>query len=274
MLNMEKLNKFKSIYPIFIISKGRYISKNTTAEKFEEAKKSYFVIVEPNEYQDYLDNKGEYANILTLPENNQGVAYARNHCFKIALEMGSQYFWQLDDNIKAFRTRIGNKNIKISPVHNMGIIEKEVLRYRNIGGACMMHSVFAWASAEDIKINKMIYCCMLLNTDVKARFIKGTAEDVDFSVQILKEGWCSLLFAKQLIDKPQSGSQKGGCNGKDYSGDGRKKRNIMLVKDHYPWFSEYTHKSGESRVRPSRIWRSFKQRPLKYGEIDNQLSII
>ena len=41
-----------------------------------------------------------------------------------------------------------------------------------------------------------------------------------------------------------------------------KKRNIELVNKYPQWFNEYT-KKGQSEIKPSKIWRTFKQVPMQ-----------
>ena len=56
---------------------------------------------------------------------------------------------------------------------------------------------------------------------------------------------------------------QGGCNASvDYNNNGRKKRNIELVNKYPQWFNEYT-KKGQSEIKPSKIWRTFKQVPMQ-----------
>ena len=56
---------------------------------------------------------------------------------------------------------------------------------------------------------------------------------------------------------------KGGCNSSiDYMNNGRKKMNLTLASEYPQWFVEY-EKNGQSEIKPSRIWKTFTQKPLQ-----------
>ena len=251
----------KTNYPIFILSKGRW-DNCKTAELFIQYDIPFYLVVEPSEWERYAAVYTE-ESILTLPTDNSGVSYTRNFIKRLASRTGYLYHWQVDDNIQRFSRRYDGKNHKVNPLDSFLAIEHEVHKYENIGMAGFMHDAFAFAQTKEILFNKMIYCCMLIKSGLKSTFKKGTAEDIDFSVQVLMEDnfyYTTLLFTKFLIKKPQMGSQKGG-NRIEYDNGGRKKRNLQLAKDYPKWFFEY-EKNNVSKIKPSRIWRSFKQVPL------------
>ena len=132
----------------------------------------------------------------------------------------------------------------------------------NFGGACITHDGFAFAKKRDVDLNKMIYCFQLLNNNVRARYQPKTSEDVDFSVRVLMDRLVTMVFNKYSFTTPSSGTVKGGCNDSvDYKNNGRKIRNLKLVETYPKWFTEY-EKNGQSEIKPSQIWKSFKQEPM------------
>ena len=204
----------------------------------------------------YPDN-----DFVLLDANDKGVAYVRNFCLEHARSNGHEYHWQLDDNIKKFMTCLDGNTKTANPYKSFRYIEAEVAKYSNVAAACFSHQAFAWSNwHRDVAVNQMMYCCMLIRTSVRARFKHGTAEDVDFSVRMLMEGWCTIQFWRHLIMKPQSGSQRGGCSISEYAVSGREKRNKTLESDWPEWFEEYKDKHGKSRVKQSQIWKMFYQR--------------
>jgi len=253
----------KTNYPIYVLSKDR-AGGSTTADILIKNNIEFEFVVEEQDFKSYLEAYPK-TDIIVLPKNDQGIAYARNFCIEHSKEMGFEYHWQLDDNIKNFQFKDAeNKRNTVDPFGMLRHTEEHIDQYMNIGGACFSHGAFAFGFKNDIDYNKMIFCCQLINNSIETRFKKGTAEDVDFSAQLLTDGWCSIIFRTFLINKPKIGTQKGG-NENEYKEGGRESRNKQLQKDWPRWFKEYK-KNGESRIRPSRIWSSFKQRPILKDE--------
>ena len=99
----------KSKYPIYIVSKGRY--KNPlTAISFENAGIDYFIAVEPQEADQYIEALGEH-RVLVLPFSNLGLGSypARNFCWEHAKNSGYHKYWCFDDNIRGFCKWINGK---------------------------------------------------------------------------------------------------------------------------------------------------------------------
>jgi len=140
-------------------------------------------------------------------------------------------------------------------------IEKIADKCVNYGGGCLGHDGFAFSKKNNIDLNKMIYCFQLINNNIKSRYQPNTSEDVDFSVRLLMEKYVTLVFNEYSFTKPKSGSTKGGCNSADYKNNGRKKMNVTLCQTYPKWFTEYT-KNGQSEIKPSKIWKTFKQKPM------------
>ena len=90
-------------YPVYIISKGRWESR-LTSKALEEMNVPYYIVVEPQEY----DNYPEVINpkkILVLPFRNlgQGSIPARNWVWAHSLSINAKRHWILDDNIRSFK---------------------------------------------------------------------------------------------------------------------------------------------------------------------------
>jgi hypothetical protein len=223
-------------------------------------------MVEPQDFDVY---KKKFKNVINIKKNNKGVHYCRNYVLEWAKKNNYDKFWLIDDNIdsmfyrpmdkiKGFRIREKINN----PTKVFNYIEEIADRCVNFGAGCLTHDGFAFSKKNDIDINKMVYCFQLINSNIKSRFQPRTAEDIDFSVRILREGWVTMCFNMYSFKKPKSGSMEGGCNSIDYKNDGRKKRFLTLANDYPQWFTEY-EKNGKSEIKPSKIWLSFKQMPMQ-----------
>ena len=99
------------IYPVYIISKGRWKTR-LTAKTLEYMKMPYSIVVEPQEYKQYAEVI-DPIKIHVLPFSNlgQGSIPARNWVWEHSISIGAKRHWILDDNIIYF-CRL-NKNLKI-----------------------------------------------------------------------------------------------------------------------------------------------------------------
>lgn len=254
-------------YPICIVSKGR-ANICTTHKLFDDYNILYYYMVEPQDYDKYV-NVFDKKRVINIGENNKGIYYVRNFCIEWTKENGYEKHWQVDDDLRSLHYRPMN-NIKQlrdsqkinNPLKMLLDIEDMSIKCVNYGAGCLTHDGFAFSKKKDIDINKMIYCFQLINNSIVSRYQPNTSEDIDFSIRILMEGYVTMVFNKYSFRTPSSGSIEGGCNSSiDYKNNGRKKRNIQLCETYPKWFTEYT-KNGQSEVKPSKIWRSFKQIPM------------
>ena len=251
-------------YPICIISKDRH-DICTTHLLFDDYNIKYYYMVEPQDYDLY---KSKFKNVINIQENNLGIYYARNFCIDWSKKNGYDKHWQADDDIKSFyyrpKTEKYRDRIKINnPTKMLLEMENTSNVCVNFGASCISHDGFVFSKKNDIDINKMIYCFQLINNNTFARYQPDISEDIDFSLQLLFQNYVTLIYNTYSFTTPQSGSMQGGCNASvDYNNNGRKKRNIELVNKYPQWFNEYT-KKGLSEIKPSKIWRTFKQVPMQ-----------
>ena len=253
-------------YPVCIISKDRS-DICTTHNLFESNGIKYFYMVEPQDYDAYVERFGK-DKVVNIKANDKGVYYVRNFCIDWSKKQGYEKHWQIDDNVKKLFYRPNNKykgtrdRYEIKNVIKMLVsIEKIADKCVNYGGGCLGHDGFAFSKKNNIDLNKMIYCFQLINNNIKSRYQPNTSEDVDFSVRLLMEKYVTLVFNEYSFTKPKSGSTKGGCNSADYKNNGRKKMNVTLCQTYPKWFTEYT-KNWQSEIKPSKIWKTFKHKPM------------
>ena len=253
---LENLETYDWItYPIYILSKGR--PKKVTAQCLDDVGVPYTVVVEPYEEALYLEAGYTPIQLLVLPKSNQGIAYVRNFIKEHSIECGWEYHWQLDDNIKDFRVRRNNKNIKHSALHLLSASENFIKPFDNIGIVGLCHTVFAFARPHYVDINKQVYSCVLVNNQSKAKWRDEVVEDTDYSLQVLSENYCTLLLNKFLIGKEATSKDSGG---NDNSDEWRMKRSLGLQK-YWPGAFKITEQYGRVKVLPSRIWRTFVHLP-------------
>ena len=200
-------------YPVCIISKDRS-DICTTHNLFESNGIKYFYMVEPQDYDAYVERFGK-DKVVNIKANDKGVYYVRNLCIDWSKKQGYEKHWQIDDNVKKLFYRPNNKykgtrdRYEIKNVIKMLVsIEKIADKCVNYGGGCLGHDGFAFSKKNNIDLNKMIYCFQLINNNIKSRYQPNTSEDVDFSVRLLMEKYVTLVFNEYSFTKPKVVVQK------------------------------------------------------------------
>ena len=249
-------------YNIYIPSKGRAKTCNTPS-LLEGNNTSLFLVVEPQDENAYIEEFGENY-VLTMEENNKGIAYARNWCKNHSIRMGEKYHWQIDDDINSFSERT-NKNRICNGLELLRKVEQYVDEYSNIGIAGLKHSLFAWSAKKEIDYNKQICSCAIINNEVDIKWRDGVVEDTDYSMQVLANNYCSVLFNRFLYDPPKLASNSGGNNASGYYDNYIHLLHGLQEKwkdDEGNDIFHITEKNGRPRMKPCRVWSKFKQRPI------------
>lgn len=233
-------------FPVYIISKGRSISRYTS-KMFEEMKLPYHIVVEEQEYEEYcavIDRK----KVLILPNeykenydtfwkrdasNRCGSGAARNFCWDHSVKNGFARHWIFDDNIDRVIRFNHNRKIKCVVPTPLRIIEDFVLRYENVAIAGMGYAIFCPAdeSRPPMRLNTRIYSDLLIRNDIPYRWRGLYNEDTDLCLRALKDGWVTIEFNAFLIDKLSTQKIKGGNTDELYK-DGTKSKSQMLVDMH------------------------------------------
>lgn len=252
-------------YPIYVPSRCRAEIKNFTVDALKESGLNYYIVVEPREYEEYI-KYNDPKMVLSMEESDQGIAYARNFCKRHSIESGFSHHWQIDDNIKNFAKRVNNKNVPCSAKECIVPVEKTVNQYENIGLAGLSHILFAFSKSCAIDINKQIYSCFLVKNDVKSDWRPKTIEDTDYSLQVLSLGFTTVMFNRMLMNKATTMTVKGGNTDSEHAGQGRMIRSVQLQKDWPQANFKIGFKHNRVKIFPSKVWRTFKQVPLKNGQ--------
>jgi hypothetical protein len=232
-------------FPIYVISKGRW-EQRMTAKTFERMKIPYYIVVEPQEYDQY-SAVIDPSKILVTPFSNLGLGSipVRNWCWEHALSLGAERHWIVDDNIRLFYRLHMNMKVPIITGTCFRIMEDFALRYTNVALAGPHYEMFA---PRKVKIapflyNRRIYSCILIKNDIPYRWRGRYNEDTDLSLRALKDGWCTVLFHALLADKMPTMTMKGGNTDELYKGDGRLKMAESLREQH-PDVTKITWKWG------------------------------
>ncbi len=227
-------------YPIYIITKGRYES-GTTAKYLDLCNIDYKLVVEPNEYELYVENGYDPKHILITPENfsimGNGSIPVRNFVWEHSKMNGDERHWILDDNIYNYFNIHKSQKTKIYSGAIFRQVEDYVDRYTNIKMAGHNYSFFVMASQNNYPIikNTRIYSSILLSNDIYPEFKwRGRYnEDTDLSLRILKAGFPTILFNNICANKATTMSVKGGNTNTIYSVEqAHLKKTQELVNSH------------------------------------------
>lgn len=247
-------------HSVYIPSRGRAVTA-TTPRLMLQCGVPFKLVVEPDEVSEYSAQYG-VDSVLSLPDEDQGVAFARNWIKRYSIQMGESHHWQIDDNIRRFAIRKNGKNIDYPAHEALSRIERCVEQYDNVGICSPSHSCFAFAAQSMVALNRQVYSCVLVNNSVGVWWRDDCVEDTDYSLQILKSGYCTILFSCVLMDKATTMSMGGGNTEIEYSGDGRERRSDGLMRL-WPGFFKKTTQYGRSKILPSQVWSEFRQRPRR-----------
>lgn len=247
-------------YPVYIPSRGRPTT-GLTAPYLEAWGVPYRLVVEPHEFNTYALIHGE-DRLLELPDSNRGIAYSRSWIKDHAISEGHKRHWQFDDNIRAVKRWHDGKRITATTElpDTLAQMEQFVDRYRNVAIAGMQHVAFGFDPKAPFSLNRQVYCAVLVMNDTPHRWRgDGGWEDTDYSLQVLTDGWCTILFHAFQIDKAQSSSMAGGLTDKYEQDDGRLKR-AKALQQAWPGLVEVRRMWGRPQQDLGRVWRKFDNR--------------
>ena len=218
--------------PIFVISKGRWDSR-LTSKTFERTNIPYRIVIEPQEYDDYVKfiNKDK---IIKLPFSNlgQGSIPARNFVWDFAIKEGHKKHWIIDDNIYDFyRFNRNAKNI-VEDGTIFKCAEDFVDRYENIMLSGFNYCKFCIASEKypPYLFNTRIYSTILIDHRLDLRWRGKYNEDTDLSIRTLKLGHCTVQFNAFLAEKATTMRLKGGNTDSIYQNENLDYQDGVLEK--------------------------------------------
>lgn len=223
----------KNKYPIYIISKGRHYNPQT-AIALDKLGIDYKVVIEPQEYSDYVKLISS-SKILCLPFSNmgQGSIPARNWVLDHSCTNGDKRHWIMDDNINGFGLQKGGRRINTN--HNGDFLsncEEFVDRYTNVKIAGIRYRFHHNYVKAPYLLNTRIYSCILIDNSIKHRWRGKYNEDTDLSLRVLKDKDCTILFTWCYCNKAGTMTMRGGNTEELYQDDGRKIMAESLAQQH------------------------------------------
>ena len=277
-------------FPIYIPSKGRedymYTSKSLSFMGIH-----HYVVVEPSQVIDYeksVENMQLLVTVLPMDmsykdkyevcdnfglSQSTGAGPARNFAWDHSIELGAKYHWVMDDNIRDFLRLNKNEKVKCTSASYWAAMEDFCLRYTNVAMAGPNYRAFAphRLKRPPFVANRRVYSCNFIRNDIPFRWRGRHNEDTILSIDILKAGWCTILFNAFLIDKMETQLLKGGNTeefyhklgsvdaNRKYTETGTLAKSLMLVKVH-PDISRMVYKYN--RVHHHVDYESFRNQKL------------
>jgi hypothetical protein len=210
-------------YPVYIPSKGR-ADVCYTARLLDRDGIPFRVVVEPQEREAYVARFGEH-RVLVLPFSNlgQGSIPARNWIKEHATAEGHERHWQLDDNLReTFRWYRGQR-LPCNSGIALGVCEDFTDRYENVAISGLNYTMFVVTQPPPFYLNQRVYSCSLVLNRIPHKWRGRYNEDTDLCLQVLADGWCTVLVNAFLVEKKTTMTMKGGNATELYRGDGRLK---------------------------------------------------
>jgi len=263
-------------YPLFIPTLSRSDSRLTIKALQRMGIKEWYAVVEPQEYKQYaavipkqniivldLSYKEQYETLDNLGlSKSVGPGAARNFIWNTATQMGYEWHWVMDDNIRQFTRWNNNLRYEVLSGAFFRIMEDFCLRYTNVGMAGPNYRAFLPRKYKrpPYLINTRIYSCNLIRNDIPYRWRGRYNEDTILSLDMMKDKWCTVQFNAYQQDKMVTQSVKGGNDKVFYSQEGTYPKSIMLVNE-YPEYARLVEKYG----RPHHFvdYTQFKHRLIR-----------
>jgi hypothetical protein len=248
-------------HPLYIVSKGRF-QYMITSKVLTKMGVHHYIIVEPQEVKDYQEaiNKMKLlATVvpldMTMKEKYElcdeyglskptGSGPARNFARVHSLANGHTHHWVMDDNIMFFCRLYYNKKIRVYSPAPFRAMEDFSKKYLNVAWSGPQYEFLApkKAKLKPYILNTRIFSCNFINNSAPFPWRGRYNEDIITSIDILKAGWCTILFNVFLQGKMHTQRLKGGNTdelyhggpkkGEKYSKTGTIEKSKMLVRVH------------------------------------------
>lgn len=243
-------------YPVYVPSKGRADIK-MTARCLDREGVPFSLVVEPQEADAYAKRWGE-GRLLILPENDRGLVYVRNWIKDHSVALGHERHWQIDDNITYFGRRYKARRIPCDAGLALSMVETFTDRYANVGISGMNYEMFLPPHVDTPPFyrNGRVYSISLILNELPLRFRGIYNEDVDYCLQVLSEGWCTILVNAFYAKKTATMRVAGGNTDALYHGDGRLKMARALERV-WPGVVETRRRFQRPQHAVKDSWRKF-----------------
>lgn len=211
-------------YPVYVLSKGRYQYERALTARFLAADGVPFILAvetpEVDAYRQLCDRLGvpaEYVYDIGFHDLGQGCSSVRNWITDHARDNGHARQWQLDDNSRGTYRLYQQSRTYCASGIAFRVCEDFTDRYENVGLSGLNYYMFGLNQRKPFVTNCHVYSCTLVNTAIECRWRGPYNEDTDMCLQVLADGWCTILLNTFLIKKEPAftgvGTAKRGVEG-------------------------------------------------------------
>jgi hypothetical protein len=259
------MKKLTPKYPIFVPSLGRAVNC-LTAKMFVKDNVPFHFVVQPDQVKAYADVWG-IERILVLPENGKGLVYARNWIKDYSVAQGDERHWQWDDDIRHIERIYHGHRLPVASNIALAICESFVDRYENVALASLNSTFFVVCNGTTISqwppfyLNQRCYTCFLVMNSLPNRWRYRYNEDTDMSLQVLADGWCTILFNAFLIQTNTTMTSKGGQTD-IYINDGRLRMARELERV-WPGVVSVSRRFNRPQHMIEGVWKKFDNKLIK-----------
>lgn len=250
---------------VYIPSKNRAGFTKTNRWLEKTGKTNYVFVVEPQDEVAYREALPD-AKILVLDANDKGIAYARTLIKKYSTFIGEEFHWQIDDDMTGISFRLDLKKDKKKIRHDQsGFSIAEILlkEYPNIGAVGIQNESFEFSRKKPALVNTQVAGMVCFRNDTGVFWDETVIEDTDYSLQLLYKNYCTVTITSHaFLTLPQM-RLKGG-NTDEFISGGLHSRQVALMNK-YP--GKFAFKP-DGKLKPSRIWKTFNQRPEHTYDFD------
>ncbi len=259
------------MHPIFIPSKGR--PEGTTMRMLQAAHIPFTIVIEPQDipaYQSY-----GYHNIYVLPQNDQGIGYARAHILEhVRQSQGQTPFWMMDDDLQTFYTYCIQDGQKVKTKCTIDVFLQRFLQQveNHDGDAAVYgpkHGTFAlsakpWTSCTDVAHMQLIFPERLCGVTYDASY--RIFEDVKFLLDLATRMGPSAFVRWNhgvYYTVPSGTAVSGGVNYEHYT----KEAALETLIKSYPKYvkkNDTTTRYGQPKY--TILWNRLRQKDRKGKE--------
>lgn len=256
-------------YPIYIPSKGR-ARRLLTARMFRKDGVPFKVVVEPSQVESYTE-AGWGKELLVLPENSRGLVYSRNFITNYSRAAGEERHWQFDDDIRAMVRHHQGYRLPCDSKLALCAAEDFVDQYENVALMSFNAEYFVPMSNgvtaqrwPPFYVNARCYTNVLFLNKLTNNWREPINEDTDMSLQVLADGWCTILFNAFTMRTVATAAAGGGQTQNYVLGDGRLKMSRILER-RWPGVVTVYRRYGHAQHKIAMFWQQFTT-PLKRRE--------
>ena len=213
---MAMVLRIRPIWPVVIASKGRP-SCPTLRALGDLPGGDVRVFVEPQDVLPYAAQH-QHAKLVSLPEDDQGLPYARNWITDWMRQYhGTGWFWMLDDDFTGFYRGDGSKVARVSAAEALRGAQA-VIDYPHVAMGALEYQQYAWGTKpphyRDFGHvdNATAIHTGRVTPEIRWRDQLILKSDRDLMLQVIRKGWTIRRSTQWAYAAPKEGSNAGGLH--------------------------------------------------------------